>query len=1236
MQDAFISYSRKDIDFVRRLEKNLREFKPPRDLNVPQRYIKVFRDEADFTGADYFHSLERHLADSAKLIVVCSPEARASTYVNDEIRRFAQTRGAENIIPILLDGIPNNDASPGRDAELAFPDALCEALKMPLAVPYSGFNAKKDRVDKGAFADSWFSLLANVYGISRADIERRERRRQARNRRITVGIVSAVITALAFALVVSLVFWGQAVEQRGIAEKALDQERAAKEKERDARLAEEAQRKLAEERRQEAERQRAAAVREAIAARSQMASRVAVQALEKLDGAPEKALNLGITAVETFHRHGDPLVPSAIGALQKINLAFAASRAVFPWSEKERSVVVHASLEWAAASDRSGAMLFARTGSADPRPIAPPRQALARGERWAAEEAKLLFTDNRLIAAMGVVAVGTREIKRGLIVSWPLSAHGLEGNASVVASFSLDDLRAVKLVASADGRWLFWTDGWHRGFLQRIDAPGTAVLTDCSWYPGACKVKAFSPDSRMFFVQTASSIRRYTLADVRATEQPPAETEIGEPADLAVVMHRDPAGKSDKETVRVAILGVRGTVEWFDMSEPAPERHPLPDIFSPYKKDLEVYGVDREEVRSSLQWRAGGEGILVSIAEAKDEFGIAAFHDLKNDSAWQPIEHRYETKALETISKTRGILGVGRRGFSVKNAANLGVSSAMWVTHLFVMTVGFDGTVLAREVDEHAHVSQKFELVATGATCAIFVGKWVALGKRDGKLDIIDIDRDREDKTVLTLNGHGAPLREIRADLDPYVGITRMLSTDTAGVTRIWDMSSPIARVPINNNMYFSDVFVTPDWNWLVKNSGKDFWPLRPPDPMWAPEHPPALTAAKAVAWNSDRSRVATLQTEPGAIVVRLWSFLGARPWRAPLVERRFPMEKLGSHSQLSLRLATTQREARLLIERSEDYKQEGLWATDLLQPRQPLRRLGGSDLSIRDASPDLQWLVVSRSQSKRTKAVELVHLAEWARAPNYVPIRGLEIDSVSGWSADGRWLALSGRRVSEALPSERFPPRHQYVIDLAAAVISGRTDQRAETAEGTIIFAYGLPPMVREGGTLQVWESSTGSRPRFVKLPQDTRFTCLAWDDAGQWFAVARDDRVWLARSAADNHAAGIGRQIQRAVNGEPLPASAEPEARAKIRSLFPFPSLGWVVAETENHHILIWHRGADGAWEQPFVFTRQELRIDYLSNVRFRPDGRMALFGDQVMSFDPEHLITYSRRLLAGRTKK
>ena len=127
LNDAFISYSRKDREFAARLQEALGKYKPPKGLKLPQRRLVVFRDEEDFTGTEYHASLEKHLKNSRKMIVLCSPNARRSQYVNDEIRLFVKERGRENIIPVLVSGIPNNEAKPEQEEEKAFPEALCES-----------------------------------------------------------------------------------------------------------------------------------------------------------------------------------------------------------------------------------------------------------------------------------------------------------------------------------------------------------------------------------------------------------------------------------------------------------------------------------------------------------------------------------------------------------------------------------------------------------------------------------------------------------------------------------------------------------------------------------------------------------------------------------------------------------------------------------------------------------------------------------------------------------------------------------------------------------------------------------------------------------------------------------------------------------------------------------------------------------------------------------------------------
>jgi hypothetical protein len=215
--DAFISYSRRDRDFARVLGETLRNYRPPKDLGVAQRNLSIFRDEEDFTGVEYHAAVSRHLRESGRLIIVCSPHSRQSQYVDGEIREFVSARSADDLIPILLAGLPNNEAKPGQEDQMAFAEALCNVLAMPLAIDYRGFDPRKDKVNKGAFQSQWFALLAAIYGLSRSHLEQREKRRDARRCRITRGIVAGVMFTLLAATIVSLFFWRQAVEQRNVA-----------------------------------------------------------------------------------------------------------------------------------------------------------------------------------------------------------------------------------------------------------------------------------------------------------------------------------------------------------------------------------------------------------------------------------------------------------------------------------------------------------------------------------------------------------------------------------------------------------------------------------------------------------------------------------------------------------------------------------------------------------------------------------------------------------------------------------------------------------------------------------------------------------------------------------------------------------------------------------------------------------------------------------------------------------
>jgi|LakMenE18May11ns_1017448.scaffolds.fasta_scaffold9872033_1 hypothetical protein len=202
--DAFISYSRKNEDFAARLEQALENYRPPKGLDAPQRRLNIFRDKQDFKVGDYHQNLDSSLMASERLIVICSPEARKSQFVNEEIRRFAKLRGTKNVIPVLHSGIPNNEARPDQAESMAFPAALCELMEMPLAANFLRFDSQKNKVNREPYLDPWYTILAHIYDVNRDEIEQRDRKRRNRTLRMILigltGIIGMLSLLLAFAL----------------------------------------------------------------------------------------------------------------------------------------------------------------------------------------------------------------------------------------------------------------------------------------------------------------------------------------------------------------------------------------------------------------------------------------------------------------------------------------------------------------------------------------------------------------------------------------------------------------------------------------------------------------------------------------------------------------------------------------------------------------------------------------------------------------------------------------------------------------------------------------------------------------------------------------------------------------------------------------------------------------------------------------------------------------------------
>lgn len=195
--DVFICYCEADDRFATRLAKFLKNYNPPPKLHHrPLGKLKVFKDANGLNGTEFGQYIERELLRSRKMIVICSPKARKSQDVNDKILRFAERNGADNIIPVIVEGIPNDQAGPEDENNLAFPEALYQVMNQPRGNNYSGFNLFKDKFHKGAYEGEWYTLLANLYDANRVEIAQldRDRRFQQKRRRI-LALIGALLLA---------------------------------------------------------------------------------------------------------------------------------------------------------------------------------------------------------------------------------------------------------------------------------------------------------------------------------------------------------------------------------------------------------------------------------------------------------------------------------------------------------------------------------------------------------------------------------------------------------------------------------------------------------------------------------------------------------------------------------------------------------------------------------------------------------------------------------------------------------------------------------------------------------------------------------------------------------------------------------------------------------------------------------------------------------------------------------
>ncbi|HEV8588851.1 MAG TPA: toll/interleukin-1 receptor domain-containing protein, partial [Pyrinomonadaceae bacterium] len=113
---AFISYSHHDKRWGDWLHRSLETYRVPRvlvgkpspDGFVPARVFPIFRDREELAAsADLGANINEALSQSRYLVVICSPRAAKSQWVNEEILAFKRLGRTDRLLALIVEGEPN-------------------------------------------------------------------------------------------------------------------------------------------------------------------------------------------------------------------------------------------------------------------------------------------------------------------------------------------------------------------------------------------------------------------------------------------------------------------------------------------------------------------------------------------------------------------------------------------------------------------------------------------------------------------------------------------------------------------------------------------------------------------------------------------------------------------------------------------------------------------------------------------------------------------------------------------------------------------------------------------------------------------------------------------------------------------------------------------------------------------------------------------------------------------------
>lgn len=196
---AFLSYSHADAAWARWLLRRLETYRVPSRLVgtqgvhgvIERRLGTFFRDRDELPSAgDLGVTIREALTDSEALIVIGSPAAAQSRWVNAEVEAFQASGRGDRVLCFVVGGVPGS----GDPAQECFPPALVQPdaegrPREPLAADARADGDGRER--------AFLKLVAGLLGIGYDALARREAQRRTRKLAI---VAAASLVGMAIAL----------------------------------------------------------------------------------------------------------------------------------------------------------------------------------------------------------------------------------------------------------------------------------------------------------------------------------------------------------------------------------------------------------------------------------------------------------------------------------------------------------------------------------------------------------------------------------------------------------------------------------------------------------------------------------------------------------------------------------------------------------------------------------------------------------------------------------------------------------------------------------------------------------------------------------------------------------------------------------------------------------------------------------------------------------------------------